>query len=161
MNFFAPLVDYRLYFFGFRIFADFQIILAYNTRWIISMIRRMTVRIWNLRDYVIIIHGLNQAKIVNFLLRLVHCTTSGRKKPYKRQKRHNMAHCGNIAPPENIIYIIYSDSESSFLIILNPEHYFYQKWLNFFAVIRNLIWFRITTVQLQLQSADYLNPREK
>ena len=31
------------------------------------------------------------------------------------------------------------DSESSFLIILNPEYYFYQKWLNFFAVIRNLI----------------------
>lgn len=71
------------------------------------MIRRMTVRIWNLRDYVIIIHGLNQAKIQRLLPSLVHCTTSGRKKPYKQQKRHNMAHCGNIAPTENIIYILY------------------------------------------------------
>ena len=53
------------------------------------------------------------------------------------------------------------DSESSFLIILNPEYYFYQKWLNFFAVIRNLIWFRITTLSRQSQSADYLNPRGK
>lgn len=140
MNFFAPLVDYRLYFFGFRIFADFQIISLYNTRRIISMIRRMIVWIWNLRDYVIIIHGSNQAKIPRLLPSLVHCTTSGQKTPQKRQKDSKRAIYCIVLTTENIIYNnIYRDSESSFLIILNPEHYFYKKWLNFFAVIRNLI----------------------
>lgn len=68
---------------------------------------------------------------------LYHLKTENATETAKKHKNGNIY---IVLTTENIIYNnIYRDSESSFLIILNPEYYFYQKWLNFFAVIRNLI----------------------